>query len=79
MTRITTAATYTIGQVYGLRLEIATALTGTVTIADSRGTQAVLPIAAAAAGKVYYGFQGAVTITNSATEEITVSALNRQG
>lgn len=79
MTRITTAATYTIGAVYGLRLEIATALTGTVTIADSRGTQAVLPISAAASGKVYYGFQGSVTVTNSATEEITVSALNHQG
>lgn len=79
MTRITTAATYTIGAAYGLRLEIATALTGTVTIADSRGTQAVLPVAAAAGGKVYYGFVGSITVTNSATEEITVSVLNRQG
>lgn len=79
MTRITTAQTYTIGRCYGLRLEIATALTGTVTIADNNGTQAVLPIAAAAGSKVYYGFNGPVTVVTTATEEITVSVLNRQG
>lgn len=79
MTRITTAATTVIGRCYGIRIEVAAALTGTVTITDTNGTQAVLPIACPAGGKVYYGFTGSVSITNSATEEMTVSLLNRQG
>lgn len=77
MIRITSATTTTVGRCYGIRLEIATALTGTVTIADGNGTQAVLPVAAAASGKVYMGFTGSVTIVNTATEEITVSVLQR--
>jgi hypothetical protein len=79
MTRITSASTYTIGNTYGIRVEIAAALTGTVTIADANGTQAVLPIAHPVGAKEYYGFTGVVTVVNSATEEITVSALNHQG
>lgn len=79
MTRITSATTTTLGRCYGIRLEIAAALTGTVTISDNNGTQAILPIASPAVGRVYYGFTGPVSIVNSATEEITVSLLNRQG
>lgn len=77
MTRITTATTYTVGQAYGIRIEIAAALTGTITIADDRGTQAVLPIGATG-GKQYFGFNGQVKVTNTATEEATVSVLNHQ-
>lgn len=78
MTRITTATTTTITKAYGLRLEIAAALTGTVTITDGNGVQAVLPIAHPVGGKEYFGFSGQITIVNSATEEITVSVLNHQ-
>lgn len=78
MTYITTAATNAIGTCYGIRIEINKTLTGTLTIADSRGTQGIIAIAGTG-NKVYYGFQGAVTVTNSATEDVTVSALSRQG
>lgn len=78
MKYITTAATNTIGPAYGLRVEINKALTGTVTIADADGTKAVIAASTAASGKVYYGFNGSVTVTNASTEDITVSILNNQ-
>lgn len=79
MTYITTAATNAIApSCYGIRIEINKALTGTLTIADARGTQGIIAIGGTGS-KVYYGFQGAVTVTNSVTEDVTVSVLNRQG
>jgi hypothetical protein len=77
MTYITTAATYTIGKTYGIRVEINKALTGTLTIADGGTTVAVIAATTAAQGKMYYGFTGSVTLVNGSTEDVTVSALSR--
>jgi hypothetical protein len=78
MIYITSATTYTIGRTYGIRIEINAALTGTLTVADGDGTKAVIAIGSTAA-KIYYGFNGVVTVTNSASENVTVSLLNHQG
>lgn len=75
MIYIITATTTTIGPVYGIRVEINATLTGTVTVADSQGTKALIAIGMSA-GKVYYGFNGSVTVTTSAADNITVSVLN---
>lgn len=77
MTYITTAATYTVGLTYGIRVSINKALTGTLTIKDGATTVAVIAAATAAQDKVYYGFSGVVTVVNGSTEDVTVSALSR--
>lgn len=77
MNYITTATTTTVGKTYGLRVSINKALTGTVTIADGGTTVAIIAATTAAQDKVYYGFSGVVTVVNSATEDITLSALTR--
>ncbi len=76
MKYITTAATLTLPNVYGIRVEINKALTGTVTIADAGNTVAVIAATTAASAKEYFGFNGAVTVINASTEDITVSVLN---
>lgn len=79
MNYITTATTTTVGLVYGIRVSINKALTGTLTIADGGTTKAVIAATTAAQDKVYYGFTGVVTVVNGSTEDVTISALNRQG
>lgn len=79
MNYITTANTTTVGKVYGIRVTINKALTGTLTIADGGTTVAVIAATTAAQDKVYYGFTGSVTVVNGSTEDVTISALNRQG
>jgi hypothetical protein len=76
MIYVTTAQTYTIGPAHGLRVEINQPTTGTVTIADAQGTKAIIAATTPAQGKIYYGFNGAVTVTNASAENITVSILN---
>jgi len=76
MLYITGATTTTIGRAHGLRVEINQALTGAVTIADSDGTKAIIAALTPAQAKVYYGFNGTVTVTNASAENITVSILN---
>lgn len=78
MIHITSATTTTITRSYGIRIEINQPTTGTITIADAGTTMAVIAATTAVTGKVYYGFTGAITITNASTEDITVSTLNRQ-
>lgn len=79
MIYITATATYTLPSVYGLLVEINQPTTGIVTIADAGGTKAIIAASTAASGKRYYGFNGAVTITNASTENITVSVINNSG
>jgi hypothetical protein len=76
MIYITTATTTTIGRAHGLRVEINQPTAGTVTIADADGTKAVIAGTTPAQAKVYYGFNGPVSITNASAENITVSILN---
>lgn len=77
MIYVTSAATYTVGRTYGLRLSINKATTGTVTIADADGIKGVIAATTAAQDKQYHGFNGSVTVTTSAAEDITISALGR--
>lgn len=72
---ITSAVTLTLPKVYGIRLEINKALTGTLTVADAGTTVGVVAIGGTGS-KEYWGFNGVVTIVNSATEDVTVSILN---
>ena len=75
MQYITTAATLTLPKVYGIRVEINKALTGTLTIADDGTTVGVVAIGGTGS-KEYLGFKGVATVVNSATEDVTVSTLN---
>lgn len=72
---ITSATTLTLGKVYGVRIEINKALTGTLTIADGGSTVGVIAIAGTGSREMW-GFTGSVTLVNSATEDITVSTIN---
>ena len=76
MVYITGATTTTLGKVPGIRVAINQATTGTITIADGDGTKAIIAATTAAQDKVYYGFNGTVTITNASAENITVSILS---
>lgn len=72
---ITSATTLTLGKVYGIRIEINKALTGTLTVADAGTTVGIVAIAGTGT-REFWGFNGSVTLVNSATEDITVSIIN---
>ena len=83
MIRITGTTPVTVGGVSGangprgLRITTNNALTGTITVADERGTQAIItnpPVLGAWEG---YGFTGITTVTSSNTCDLSVSILNR--
>ena len=78
MNYITTAATTTVGRTRGIRVSINKALTGTLTIADGGTTVAVIAAATAAQDKIYWGFNGSVTVVNGSTEDVTISALSHE-
>lgn len=77
MTYITAAAPATIGKVYGILIQVNTALVGTITITDDGVTKAVITNPSVQQLR-YYGFSGSVVITPNATCDVTVSALNHQ-
>lgn len=76
MIYVTTAAAYPLGPVYGIRVSINQTTIGTVTIADAGGTKAVIAATSGIVEKEYWGFNGAVTVTNASAENITVSIIN---
>lgn len=74
MIHVTTAATYTISNAAGIRITVNGALTGTITVADTIGTQAVITNPTVGSEYNYFGFApGAITVVNSATADATVS------
>lgn len=77
MIHITAAAIYTfpLGAA-GLLLATNTGFTGTVTISDINGVQAVITNPATGNVFRYFGFSGAITIVTSAPGDLTASALN---
>jgi hypothetical protein len=80
MTYITTAATYNLSASYGLLLECNTGFTGTITLADARGTFAVITNPTTTASYRYFGLQGAMTaIVSGSGCDATASLLNHQG
>lgn len=80
MTYITTAQTYVIApQAYGILIQVNGALTGTLTVADGRGIQAVITNPTGGSFYRYYGLQGPVSVANSAIADVTVSTLSHQG
>lgn len=74
---ITGAATYQAGVARGIILMFNTAMTGTATVADSNGTQAIITNPTLGQLYKYYGFTGAVTVVTSATTDATISNLER--
>lgn len=77
MIHVTTAATYTISGAAGLRITVNAALTGTITVADTNGTQAVITNPVVGSEYNYFGFApGAVTVINSATADATISVFS---
>lgn len=78
MIYMTTAATYTLGKAFGVRVTINKPTTGTVTINDGGTPIAVIAASTAASGKDYWGFNGVITLVNASAEDITVNTLNHQ-
>lgn len=79
MIHITTAATYQAGKARGIILQFNAGLTGTATIADDNGTQAIITNPTVGQPYKYFGFTGAVTVVTSATTDATISNLERVG
>lgn len=81
MIHITAATTTTISTTgpRGVRINVNTALTGTITVADGTGTLAVITNPGVQSSWVGYGFQGTVTVVTNATCDLSVSILNRKG
>lgn len=77
MIHITSAATYQAGTARGIILQFNTGITGTATIADANGTQAIITNATVGQTYKYYGFTGAVTVVTSATTDATISNIER--
>lgn len=77
MIYITASGAATVGNACrGILIQVNTALTGTITVADGGTTKAVITNPAVGNTFTYYGFLGAVTVNPSATTDITVSILN---
>lgn len=80
MTYITGANTYSLGSSYGLLLEVNAGFTGTITLADNRGTFAVITNPTVSTTNRYYGLQGGISAVVVGTGcDATASLLNRQG
>lgn len=77
MIHITSAATYQCGSPRGIILQFNGGITGTATIADANGTQAIITNATVGQAYKYFGFTGAVSVVTSATTDATVSNLER--
>lgn len=78
MTYITTATTTSVSAPMGILITVNSALTGTITCSDVRGTFAVITNPGVGAAFRYHGLQGAVSLVTSATCDITVSSINHQ-
>lgn len=80
MLHITDTSVHTVANSsLGILIQVNTGFTGTITVADSNATQAVATNPVVGNAFRYYGLAGAVTVTSSATGDITVSTLNHQG
>jgi hypothetical protein len=77
MVYLTTATTKTLGAVPGILVTINLGFTGTITVADADGTKALITNPVLGNSFRYYGFNGSVSVTNSATGDITVSVLQK--
>jgi hypothetical protein len=76
MLYITTATTKTIDRCAGLRITVNAALTGTITVTDAGAAIAVITNPTVGNQFEYFGFNGPITVTNSATGDITISILS---
>lgn len=79
MIHITGAATYQAGVARGILIQMNGAMTGTITVADANGTQAIITNPALSQQFKFFGFTGAVTVVTSATTDATISNLERAG
>lgn len=78
MTHITAATTNAVGTPRGVLIQINLGWTGTITVADANGTQAVITNPVLGQSYKYWGFTGAVSVvTTGTTEDCTVSNLER--
>lgn len=79
---ITSAATYNVGPstagvaVRGITLQFNTTMTGTATVADGIGTQAIVTNPTVGQPYQWAGLLSPVTVVTSATTDATVSVLN---
>lgn len=62
----------------GILVQVNAPLTGTITIADTLGTVAVLASVVPVGQYNYYGLNGTVTVNPSATCDISVSILSKK-
>lgn len=78
MVHITAATTNAVGSPRGILIQINLGWTGTITVSDSIGTQAIITNPVLGQSFKYYGFTGAVSVvTTGATEDCTVSNLTQ--
>lgn len=62
----------------GMLITVNSALTGTITVADNKGTEAIITNPGVGAAFRYYGLIGTVTVNPSAACDLQVSILNHQ-
>lgn len=74
---ITTSAATPIPLSAGILIMVNAALTGTITVADTAGTQGIITNPTVGNQFLYYGANGAFTVTASTTCDLSVSVLSR--
>lgn len=80
MTHLTAAGAAKVADnAYGILITVNTGLTGSITVTDANGTQAVITNPVVGNMFRYFGLTGQVNVNPSATCDITVSILNHQG
>lgn len=79
MIHITGTSAVKVGDyVNGMRLVVNTGFTGTITVTDANGTQAVITNPVVGNFFTYHGLQGAVNVTCSVAGDVTAYPLNRE-
>lgn len=76
MIHITAATTTNLPQAAGVKITVNAALTGTITLTDANGTQAIITNPGVGNSFNYFGLSGLSNIVTSATCDLTVSILN---
>lgn len=72
MIYVTTGTTTTLPLCYGLRIQVNTALTGTITVNDAGSAKAVITNPTVGQFYDYWGFTGVPTIATSTTCDVTI-------
>lgn len=77
MIHVTTGTTTTLPLLYGIRINVNAALTGTITVNDGATAMAVITNPTVGLSEEFWGFNGVPTVVTSTTCDVTILPFSR--